>query len=305
MSVRCVGVIVNPNAGKGISSQKYRQLIEYLEKYRVSFMHAYLADTSDVNVILDNFFRENFDIVMVLGGDGTLNHVGQYLVERDIPVIVIPFGSGNDFYHTHWGDRRMDLKSIVLKIVKGEYRTRKVDVALVEGEGFRRYFFNSFGMGIAGSVARSVNRARLKRGFSTFFLSALKDIMLNSRPFYADLKYSDDYFSGGILSLHAGINPREGGGFLTFPLADPGDGLLDLVYLSADGVGRLSLLLKLQKVKSGKHLKDRKIRYLQVPDFSIKLNETVVAHMDGEDFDMDTGEYKIRNLKEKFTVALI
>lgn len=304
MSIKCVGVIVNPNAGGGISSRKYRELIEYLERYGISFMHAYLANPLDTDSILENFFKENFDMVMILGGDGTLNHVGQHLVGRDLPLLVIPFGSGNDFYSSHWGQKRLNLKAIVKRIVRGDYRFKRVDVGLVEGKRYRRYFFNSFGIGIAGSVARGANRVGKKKGFSTFFFNALKDVLFGSRPFEADIYHGEHRFSGKLLTLHVGINRREGGGFNTFPLADPTDGLLDLVYLRSDRIGKLSLLSKLHKVKVGKHLDDKDVIYVQVPEFTIGLRERAVAHVDGEDFDMMEGEYVIKNVSGGIVIVM-
>ncbi len=300
--VKCLGIIVNPNAGRGISSARYRDILDLLERERISFMHAYLAETSDTREILDSFFRENFDAVIILGGDGTLNHVAPYTLGTGIPLFVIPFGSGNDFHSSHWNTGASRVRSTVRRILRGDFRKKRVDAAVVEGAGLVRYFFNSFGFGIAGVVARNENKRQRKRGFQTFFLTALRDILFNAKPIDVRIKLSGEEHDGPILSFHAGINQREGGGFRTFPLAKPDDGLVDVVFLRGKGVNRLSLLLKLQKVKEGKHIDDGDVVYRQVPSFTFQSGQDTVAHVDGEDFDLPAGRYMVRVLRKQITI---
>ncbi len=301
--VKCLGIIVNPNAGKGISSSRYRDILELLEKEKVSFMHAYLAETSDTKEILDSFFREKFDAVIILGGDGTLNHVAPYTLGTGTPLFVIPFGSGNDFHATHWNTGAGRVRSIVRRIVRGDFRKRKVDAGVVEGPGMVRHFFNSFGFGLAGMVARNENRRQKKKGFQTFFLTALRDVLFNARPIHVHLNLGGEVYDGPILTLHAGINHREGGGFRTFPLAKPDDGLVDVVFLKGKGVNKLSLLMKLRKVKDGKHVEDRDVVYIQLPAFSFNIEQDTVAHVDGEDFDLPAGPYMVRVLRKQITIV--
>ncbi len=300
---KCLGIIVNPNAGRGISSTRYRDILELLEKEKVTFMHAYLAETSDTKEILDSFFREKFDAVIILGGDGTLNHVAPYTLGTGIPLFVIPFGSGNDFHATHWNTGADRVRSIVRRILRGDFRKKRVDAGVVEGPGLVRHFFNSFGFGLAGMVARNENRRQKKRGFQTFFLTALKDVLFNAKPLEVRLDLGGETYEGPILTLHTGINHREGGGFRTFPLAKPDDGLLDVVFLKGKGFNRLSLLMKLRKVKEGKHIKDRDVVYRQVPSFSFRNGQSAVAHVDGEDFELPSGHYSVRVLRKQITIV--
>ena len=87
--------IVNPISG-GRDKQKIPGLIEqHLDKqlfdYRISFTerveHGYMLAKAAV--------KDNYDIIVAVGGDGTVNELAKAIVSTNVVLGIIPFGSGN------------------------------------------------------------------------------------------------------------------------------------------------------------------------------------------------------------------
>src|ERR671926_181555 len=75
-----------------------------------------------------------FDLVMLGGGDGTMNAAASALVEIGRPLAVLPLGTGNDLART----LGIPLDPLAAAEVAAAGRTRRIDLGLVNG----RPFFN-------------------------------------------------------------------------------------------------------------------------------------------------------------------
>ena len=112
----------------------------------------------------------------VAGGDGSLAAVVEVALERDVPFVVVPFGTRNHFAR----DLGLDRDDPVVALTAFSGHERRVDVARVNG----RVFLNNVSLGLYSSLVRRRERHRSRRQ-SLATLRAL--VMLMRRPKTRDL----------------------------------------------------------------------------------------------------------------------
>ena len=145
-----IAAIVNRAAGSGAAGRRW-PAAERLLAERAGAVRTYYTKGPGHATELA---RELADaaLIVVVGGDGTLNEVVNGGARR---MAVLPLGSGGDFARTI-GTRTVE--SAVDAIAGG--RWRRVDVWRAAFAGGSRLFLNAAGFGMAGEVAREASRWR-------------------------------------------------------------------------------------------------------------------------------------------------
>jgi diacylglycerol kinase (ATP) len=164
-----------------------------------------------------------WDIIVSVGGDGTLLELGQRIMDRDIILGIIPIGSGNGLA-THLGYKPRKIEHAFQAINK--LYTRAVDVAKI-GEN---YFFSNFGIGLDASVARDF-KIKKKRSFLVYaYLTCNRLFQLKPSTIYIKsaekemqvTTYIFNIFNSNLYGYNVGL----------LPWASAFDGKLDVVYLA-------------------------------------------------------------------------
>lgn len=143
--------------------------------------------------------HEGFDVVVCLGGDGTLNEVANGLVGTKVPLVPLPGGSTNVFARTvGLPNDPIEATSLVLRHLEDGAAPRRIGVGRVNG----RAFISNAGIGLDAAVVRAVERRfRLKQrfgdamfvavGLKTFFLGYERSdapITIRTRETYPGLR---------------------------------------------------------------------------------------------------------------------
>jgi diacylglycerol kinase (ATP) len=252
---------------------------------------------------------EDADAILLFGGDGTIHrHLGQ-LVKLELPLLVVPAGSGNDFANS-LGLRRvrdslaawrefcenrsnvyaLDLGSITpLEDVHGtEFSIHGSEVrsfSVLDGT----YFCCVAGVGLDGEVARRANRLpRWLRGNGGYVLSLLPTIFTFAPfplrvlvPSNGQSTESWTIRSDQPTLLAAFANtPLYGGGMKVAPRAKMDDGLLDVCLVG--GVDPFKLFCMFPTVYAGKHLKVREVEYFHGTRFRLETERPLDVYADGE-----------------------
>lgn len=261
-------LIFNPQTGK--KGQRYlNKLINSLVKkcllYDIHYTEAdSLSTEKKISKKLDNYS----DIVSI-GGDGTLNMLSNVLAFQNIPLGIIPCGTGNDFAR-HVYKKTDDIIAAVTndKVIK-------IDLGWCND----RYFINVLGIGYDAMIAEKTKNDN-KRLFRSFFYlwNALKYL-----PFYKEksVHIKTDNFNKNepVFMTVFGNGSFFGNGMNITPEADISDGLLDCCW-----VGKLGFVKKchcLIKLFSGEHLSADNIEYVQGKWFQV-LSENHPIEADGE-----------------------
>jgi diacylglycerol kinase (ATP) len=235
---------------------------------------------------------EQADVIVLFGGDGTLHHHLSTLVDLDVPVLVVPCGSGNDFA------RAIGLRTVQDSILAwhkfsgGEANVRTIDLGIIhhttpaegpaEAERIQRYFCSVAAVGLGGAVARRANSLpKWVRAHGGYGLAAPREF-LRFVPF--DMKISPDGSSAGklqpIMLAAVANSPSFGGGMKIAPRAQLDDGKLDLCIVQA--MDKVSLFRLFPTVYFGRHLDSGRVDYLQTPTATIETASPCDVFADGE-----------------------
>ena len=229
----------------------------------------------------------SFDQVWIAGGDGTVNYFVNQFNDIKIPLCIFNGGTGNDFYALLYG------KTTVEEQIGHILQTAPKPIDA--GKCNDRYFLNGVGIGFEGAVAKSLQGVNKFGGKTSFMLSILKHIL-----FYKEQQYSissaEKTVTGKFLMISIANGTRYGGGFYVAPLAKPDDGLLDANLVSP--LSAFKRLRYLPVIEKGKHLGLPFIDYYNTQKITVKSNQLMQSHLDGEY--LESHEFKIEILPAHF-----
>ncbi|NTV84314.1 MAG: diacylglycerol kinase family lipid kinase [Bacteroidales bacterium] len=251
-------VIVNPNAGKRKGEKDWPEISALLTEAGFDFVHEFTAHRDHAATLAEQYIRQGFQQIIVVGGDGTMNEVVNGIFRQDrfettgITVGMIMVGTGND-----WG-RMYNLKGKYTKAVKILKKQRLFiqDAGLVtyhndvSGE-IKRYFINSAGMGYDALVVQMTNRTKEKGGGGplTYLVNLLKGLFRYHHS-YLDIEVDGTgVYKGRVFSMSVGICKFSGGGMMQLPFAVPDDGLLDVTIFKK--VTKMTVIRHIKKLYSG------------------------------------------------------
>jgi diacylglycerol kinase (ATP) len=269
-------VIVVRNAGSGTTRRRKQldTLVSGLKAHgaRVDIeapdsAEATRAVAADVNL-------DNYDVLVVAGGDGTLhaavNGLVNVLKNRRPPLAILPVGRGNDFA------AELGLKTIedTFASIVDNRRTR-VDLGKTEAG----VFLGVAGAGFDAQTARRAQKTPFLSGSLLYSYAAFRTL-LEFRHIDARIGYDGGFYEGPITFAAVGNSRRYGGGMRIAPRAELDDGLLDLCLVR--DISRLGLVSMFPTVFSGRHLGHRSVDYRQTRHVTIETTEPAEVFADGE-----------------------
>jgi diacylglycerol kinase family enzyme len=154
MRYRKALIVTNPYSGRGRAVALGADLQKLLTDAGIETEHIGVGEAPVCRAAIADAVRRGCDIVVLVGGDGTLRECLDPLVENDVPVLIAHAGTSN-LIATFW---RLPArpKGLVKLIEAGE--VRGMDVAYLDGDPF----VLAAGFGLATDVIRDANR-ELKR----------------------------------------------------------------------------------------------------------------------------------------------
>lgn len=210
-------------------------------------------------------------LVIAVGGDGTLRDVAEGLLGAEVPLALVPAGTGNDLARTL--GIPSDPAAALQVALQGE--EQGLDAWTWNGT----LYVNIAGIGLDAAVAEAVNhRFRRLRGAAAYVAGFL-NVFPHYPPFELTLTWEGGGWSGRVW-LAAFANGRcYGGGMQIAPGADPADGLLDVVVIEA--IPRLALLQQFPKLFTGEHIRHPAVHIFRAPGVRVECARHT-ATIDGE-----------------------
>jgi len=217
-------------------------------------------------------------LLVVIGGDGTVNEVVNGVAGTEAEIAVLPCGTGQDFGRTHGIPSRFD--DAVRVALDGD--TRTIDLGRVELEsGTSRFFANVGSAGMSGAVARRANAMTKRFGGRATFFYALTREFLAWQNTHVVVELEDGSRREGLLHDVIVANGNwHGGGMKLAPEARQDDGTFDVVTIG--DVTKLDFLTTAPKLYSGRYLSHPKVEHLRSSSVAVSAAEPLPLEVDGE-----------------------
>jgi diacylglycerol kinase (ATP) len=227
--VRTVAVLVNPTAGGGRGAKVARRAVVRLRERGLDVNELVGSDAHHAAALARDAVS-SADVLATVGGDGMISIALQALAGTDVPLGIVPAGSGNDHARAYGIPRHRPERAAD---VIADGHTTTVDVGrIVAADGETRYFGTVVAAGFDSLVNDRANRMRRPHGRTRYNLAALAELA-NLRPLPFRVEVDDDRFNQELLLAAIGNAPTYGGGMRICPEADPADGLLDVTVVRA------------------------------------------------------------------------
>ncbi len=217
-------------------------------------------------------YRDRVDLVIVGGGDGTLNAAAAGLVETRLPLGILPLGTANDLART------LNLPTTLLEAcqVIADGRTLPIDLGWVNGQ----YFFNVASLGLSVKITQQLNQSLKRRwGVLAYAITALK-VLFKSRPFSAEIRRGDEVCRVKTVQIAVGNGRYYGGGLAVTADAAINDQRLDLYSLEIQHWWQMIPLLP--SMHAGTHDAWDFVRSLQGQDLEVITRKPLAINTDGE-----------------------
>src|SRR5690606_33311493 len=213
-----IALIVNPRSGKRKAESIVQHAHELAEKHGHTIEVSIIAKAGDGKVFAQKAIKENFDRVISAGGDGTLNAIACGLIGSQVPLGIIPMGSGNGYARS----LRIPLDPLLALDFAVMGDPRAMDVCYLNDQ----LFLGTAGIGFDARVAHKFDRSE-RRGMLGYAKIIIQDI-LSSRPVRVKLHVNGEVIEDELLML-VFANTREfGNGADISPGSLPDDGIAEL-----------------------------------------------------------------------------
>jgi YegS/Rv2252/BmrU family lipid kinase len=215
-------------------------------------------------------YRDKYDIVVAVGGDGTINEIGQVLEGTDTVLGIIPIGSGNGLARTILKMSPSVIKSIE---IINTYNIRTIDMGLINGNSF----FNMAGVGFDAEVAHGYN-LKEKRGFFSYLITVAELFFLYRSKKYEVLHDNQAYCVDAFLISFANSS-QWGYNAHICPGADPSDGVLGVTILRA--FPKIIIPFLAWRLFAGKLNKSRFVQVFMTKNIRVHTPGDIIGHIDG------------------------
>ncbi len=220
-------------------------------------------------------------LLVVVGGDGTLNEVANGIAGTGAEVAVLPNGTGQDFGRTHGIPSRFD--DAVEVALSG--RAREVDLGRADfrgpdGEEASRIFANVGSVGMSGAVARRANSMSKALGGRTTFYYALVREFARWKNTEVTVTCDGEERRGPMHDVIVANGRWHGGGMKLAPGADARDGLFDVVLIG--DVTKLDFVTTSPKLYSGGHIGHPRVDVLRGAVLTVEGASPLPLELDGE-----------------------
>ena len=274
--------IINPSSGKQNIDSMLREIMATLILDQI-FSHVdvfYTKGKDDAKNRAAELKPGDYDFIVSVGGDGTLNEVtnGLILSESNIPMAIISAGTVNDFATYMKLPQTADGFCQMIK----DFQTKKVDVGRVNNE----YFINVLAAGMLTDIAYKVPKdKKAVLGKMAYYLEGVKEFPKQLSQNMTLTFNSKEYSGTEDIMLFLVANSKSVGGFAdAAPLASVSDGYLDVMIIK-----KMALLTEapdlIFKLFQGEHPKHPSIEYFQTKELSVLPTEQtagIAIDYDGE-----------------------
>lgn len=263
--------IINPKSGKQ-KTGNLEDLIHSnidLDRYELSVEHT--RSEGHAKQLSQKAVNLRTDIIVAVGGDGTINEVASQLINTNSILGIVPSGSGNGLAR-HLG---IPLKPEKALLFINKAKSTKIDTATLN----QHRFISIAGVGFDAFVAEAFSKSR-NRGFSGYFkIVAEKFLKYKEEKF--QLIFDNDHTKTASAFIIAFANSNQFGyNTQIAPNALLNDGKLDICIVKKPPISEMpniASLMLLKKIDQSKY-----VEIIQASEVTVKRIEDGLVNLDGE-----------------------
>lgn len=271
MDHKSMDFIVNPISGTNDKTQIIKLIQTLLDKEKFDYQIHYTQYAGHAEQIAREASNRHADVVVAIGGDGTVNEVARALIQTKTALGIIPCGSGNGLA------RHLEIPmepAGALKVLN-ECLIKDLDYGIINGHPF----FCTCGIGFDAFVSSKFAEAG-KRGFLTYLDHTLKE-GLKYKPETYHLVVDDNKAMEYEAFLIACANASQyGNNAYIAPQASMSDGLLDVTIMEPISIleaPQIAIQLFNKRINE-----NSKIKSFRCKKIHISRHSPGVIHYDGD-----------------------
>ncbi len=279
-------LLVNRHARRG--KEDLLQAIQCLQELGFALREESTEHSEHLAEVIQRY-RDQVDMVIVGGGDGTLNAAVQGLVATHLPLGILPLGTANDLART------LGIPSSVpeaCQIIAGG-QLRSIDLGWVNGQ----YFLNTASMGLSVKITRNLtSEAKRTWGVLAYAATAIQ-VLLKARPFQAEIRWrapnseKKESVQVKTLQIAVGNGLYYGGGMAVAHDADVDDQRLDLYSLEVDHWWEV--IFALPALRKGTQFQLPNIRTIEAQEIEVFTRKPRSINTDGEITTMTPAHFRV------------
>ena len=277
-------LILNPNAYSKKCLRNTEIVIGQLVDAQISFQEYITQDCQHCQELLTHLCRIGKRHFMVVGGDGTLNVVINILFAAGVPteeifVLPIPSGTGNDWCRTH---QYPTLDEFVNKLGDGCFISHDIGLvqSIANGTTTRRHFLNIAGFAFDATVIKATFEKKTKCFESATYLLNLLKVLLTFKAQKVKISLPETSMEKPVFTIAVGLCQYNGNGMKQVPMANPTDGLFDVVVIEKISTGKV--VKNVKKLYSGLHLNLPEVHVYQTDRLTLSSVEGLLGEVEGE-----------------------
>ncbi|WP_088006140.1 diacylglycerol/lipid kinase family protein [Indiicoccus explosivorum] len=266
--------IINPSSGKE-EAGTYRELVlEELKKMGYETEIRETAAAGDATAFAGEACKRAFDLVMAMGGDGTINETVAGLAEQDNQPLFsfIPLGTVNDFARA----LGISLKPEEAIAALEAGVPKEVDIAKAGG----RYFMNILALGsLAEATYQVTPEQKTKLGAFAYLLEGLK-ALTGDEEVYFEIEHDHGSWKGEAKLVLAALTNSVGGFEKLAPDAKPDDGMMHLYVVKNAAIP--AFIRMAGELLVGRLEHDPSVDVIHTSKATVRTQEPLSCNIDGE-----------------------
>lgn len=269
-------VIINPTAGQEKAVDYEDEIKDILKKEYSSIEIKHTEGADDATRFARSAAEQAVNLVVALGGDGTVNEVVNGLAPFDHPPLlgIIPMGTVNDLA------RSLNIPLQAADAIKllASGTEIKIDVGLANN----RYFTNFIIIGHAATAIHEVSSdEKSKLGSFAYFIEVAKKIA-DDKKFQTKIKMENENWEGNVAILIIALIDSLGGMKSILPDVELGDGYFHLLALNELTMAKVMNMTP--AMLSGSIIDSKNVDYFTSKEIKVSTvdNKAIDSDIDGE-----------------------
>lgn len=273
-------LIANPQSGGSRGGQIFKQACLYFESQGWKFESCLTQDAGKAEKLALDAVNLGSRLIIVCGGDGTINEVVNGIIGSQTILGIIPAGRGNDLAKTLGVP--CSIPQACHKIITGN--TRLIDTISLGS----RHFTTIASLGLAAQVNLTANRNFPGNSFS--YLAPLAQALREYNYPLIQVEHDGGHYQGNFTLLAVANSAYFGGGMKIAPQARIDDGLMDICLVKKTHPG--TIFLNLPGIYSGNHITKPYVMYWKSRELKVDSAIPLPIMADGEFFQSTPAYFK-------------